>query len=162
MIINVDDDDKDHTDDDDDENRVDADADNDIFQTMRRIYMLDFGLARQYTNANGEVKQHHHHYSHDHHTIITTIIKKMITIMIWRCVLPAQLRGSEAPSDTLPSMLTRIKRWVSLFTFRWWRWWFWRWKLRLQSGRTARRPVVAVLHVGWVCQWATAMEEDQG
>ena len=23
---------------------------------MRRIYMLDFGLARQYTNANGEVK----------------------------------------------------------------------------------------------------------
>ena len=22
---------------------------------MRRIYMLDFGLARQYTNANGEV-----------------------------------------------------------------------------------------------------------
>jgi len=25
-------------------------------QTMRRIYMLDFGLARQYTNANGEVR----------------------------------------------------------------------------------------------------------
>ena len=26
-------------------------------QTMRRIYMLDFGLARQYTNANGEVSR---------------------------------------------------------------------------------------------------------
>ena len=25
-------------------------------QTMRKIYMLDFGLARQYTNANGEVR----------------------------------------------------------------------------------------------------------
>ena len=23
---------------------------------MRKIYMLDFGLARQYTNANGEVR----------------------------------------------------------------------------------------------------------
>ena len=25
-------------------------------QTMRKIYMLDFGLARQYTNAAGEVR----------------------------------------------------------------------------------------------------------
>jgi len=25
-------------------------------QTMRHIYMLDFGLARQYTNAAGEVR----------------------------------------------------------------------------------------------------------
>ena len=25
-------------------------------QTMRKIYMLDFGLARQYTNASGEVR----------------------------------------------------------------------------------------------------------
>ena len=37
-------------------NGFDADTDHDIPQTMRRIYMLDFGLARQYTNANGEVK----------------------------------------------------------------------------------------------------------
>ena len=37
-------------------NGFDADTDHDIPQTMRRIYMLDFGLARQYTNANGEVE----------------------------------------------------------------------------------------------------------
>ena len=37
-------------------NGFDADTDHDILQTMRRIYMLDFGLARQYTNANGEVE----------------------------------------------------------------------------------------------------------
>ena len=71
-----DDDDEEEEDDDDDgeeveEDGVDADAGNDIFQTMRRIYMLDFGLARQYTNANGEVKH-----------ILIMIIITMIMIMI--------------------------------------------------------------------------------
>ena len=61
----------DDDDDDDDEDGVDADAGNDIFQTMRRIYMLDFGLARQYTNANGEVKY-----------ILIMIIITIIMIMI--------------------------------------------------------------------------------
>ena len=64
-----------HDDDDDgeeeEEDGVNADAANDIFQTMRRIYMLDFGLARQYTNANGEVKY-----------ILIMIIITMIMIMI--------------------------------------------------------------------------------
>ena len=63
-------------DDDDDEEEeedgVDADAGNDIFQTMRRIYMLDFGLARQYTNANGEVK----------HILIMIMIITITTMMM--------------------------------------------------------------------------------
>ena len=50
--------------------------------------------------------------------IIFIMMMRMITMIASRCVLPEQLPGSEAPSDTLPSMLTRIKRWVSLFTFR--------------------------------------------
>ena len=64
-------DDDDDGDDDEEDDGVNADADNDIFQTMRRIYMLDFGLARQYTNANGEVKY-----------ILIMIIITIIMIMI--------------------------------------------------------------------------------
>ena len=50
--------------------------------------------------------------------IIIVMMMRIINMITSRCVLPAQLQGSEAPSDTLPSMLTRIRRWVSQITFR--------------------------------------------
>ena len=53
-------------------------------QTMRQIFILDFGLARQYTNAAGEVRPPH----------------------------GRGLPGSMVLSDMLPLTLIKTKKWV--------------------------------------------------
>ena len=67
---------------------------------MRRIYMLDFGLARQYTNANGEVKYILIIISMIMFIIITITI--MIMIMIHLGMPPMLERGGRPGPRLIP------------------------------------------------------------
>ena len=104
-------------------------------QTMRKIYMLDFGLARQYTNAAGEVRP---------------------------ARAAAGFRGTVRYASINAHKNKEMgKQWlegndifvnVSLKKLH----------FNIDQSRSSRWLVVSFLHAGRVCQWTTSLEKDKG
>ena len=136
-------------------------------QTMRKIFMLDFGLARQYTNAAGEVRPAR---AAAGNTLLWLVITKLYSSLIG-CHNPILISDWLTQSYTDHWLVGRVQRnsevclnqcsqeqgdgspWWPLVSL-------------LHAGGVRQRSGKYSLLIGWqyllISDWSAALEEDQG